>query len=155
MNCDLLVNRIPAGDEEKQNLFRVSVVVHMESGVIVFFFKTSKQQLCLYFLLSLLPPKTFTFVLLILHVSFFFLFLPTHCHLTCRIFPLALWSHHFFPFPFFFFFEPKTLFLEKCPNKCLYINTMREHLRISSVWCLRRNKGKDSSQSLCSTSHTS
>lgn len=107
MNCDLLVNWIPAGDEEKQNLFRVSVVVHMESGVIVFFFKTSKQQLCLYFLLSLLPPKTFTFVLLILHVSFFFLFLPTHCHLTCRIFPLALWSHHFFPFTFFFFLSLK------------------------------------------------
>lgn len=129
----------------------------MESEVIVFFFKTSRQQLCLYFLFSLLPPRTFTFVLLILHVSFFFLFSPTHCHLTCRIFPLALWSPTFFPSLFFFFFsfEPETSVLEKCPNKCLYINTMREHLRISSVWCLRRNKGKDSSQSLCSTSHTS
>ena len=127
----------------------------MESGVTVFCFKTSKQQLCLYFLFSLLLLKLLLLFFWVFLCLFFFLFLPTHCHLTCRLFPMVC-GPRFFPSPFFFFFfEPETSVLEKCPNNCLYINTMREHLRISSVWCLRRNKGKDSSQSLCSASHTS
>lgn len=68
-----------------------------------------------------------------------FLFLPTCYHWTWLLFPLALWSHgeDFFP-SLFFFFETETSVLGKCPNKRPF--TIREHWRIFSVWCLRRNR---------------